>query len=144
MAIDPKLTVQQHANVPLSEVLAATAKLTPIVSGLDMIGGNTDVAHYQYFGAPGTLDKVGIVLDGTLSADATVTVAIDGTPTEPASGVVTVPTAGSGAGVATSYVPTSANELVDGAVVSLTVGGTNATATFADVTLAISYVPAAT
>ena len=141
---DPKDPLQKLANVPLSEILAATAQLTPIVSGVDLIGANTDTAHYYYSGDPGTLNSVAVVLDGTLSADATVTVAIDGTPTEPATGVITVPTAGSGSGVATVYLPTSANELVDGAVVSLLVGGTNATATFGDVTLAISYVPAAT
>ncbi len=56
--------------------------------------------------------------------------------------MITVPTAGSGAGVATTYETSSANELADGDVVSFTVGGANATATFADLTLAISYVPA--
>jgi hypothetical protein len=140
MAVDPSKTVQQHDPVEVSELLAQTSKFSASISGLDMIGANTDFGHHQYFGDPGTLDKVGIVLDGSLSADATVTIEINGTPVEPSSGVVTVAAAGSGAGVSTTYTPTSANELADGDVISCTVGGANATATFSDVSMLISYV----
>lgn len=147
MAVDPALTVQQHDNVPVSEILGTTAKFSVVLAGLDMIGANADTAYYVYRGDAGTLDAVDLVLGGTLSADATVTVAINGTPvpgTNMPAGVLTVPSAGSGAGVLTSGTPTSANALADGDIVSLLVGGTNITATFADVSLAISYVPAAT
>lgn len=147
MAIDPRKTSQQHANVNLSEIVAVTAKLAPAISGIDMIGANADTAYFVYRGDPGTLDAVDIVLGKAIDVAATVTVKIGGVAvpgTGMPAGVITIPFAGSGPGVRASGIPTSANALADESVISLTVGGGNTLVAFADATLSISYTPAAT
>jgi len=143
MAVDPKKTIQQHEDVPLSEILAKTAKVSPVISGLDMIGANTDVVYYTHLLAAGTLDAVALTLDGAIDVDATITISIEGVAPEPTAGVITFPAIGSAAGVTVTYTPTSGNEIATGARIGLTVGGGNTLATFADVTLLVSYTPVA-
>ena len=146
MAIDPKLTVQQHDNVPLAEVLASTAKLARDLSGLDLIGANADVVTMTYRGAPATLTNVDVTIGGALDASATVTVSIEGTnpsgPSLPA-GVLTIPSVGSGPSDTYSVAPDTDTAVVDGNRISFTVGGANTNAVFADVSVALDYAPAA-
>jgi len=149
MAINPDQTVQQHDNVPMSEIFAATAKIARDLSGLDLIGANADVVTMTYRGAPATLTNVDVTLGGAIDVDATVTVSIEGTnPSGPApafpAGVLTIPAAGSAAGNTYSAAPDTDNAVVDGNRISFTVGGGNTLATFADVSIALDFAPVAT
>lgn len=148
MAIDPAKTVQQHDTEPMSEVFGATAKLARDLTGLDLIGANADVVYMTYRGAPATLTNVDVTIGGTIDAPATVTVSIGGTnPSGPApafpAGVLTIPSVGSLAGNIYSAAPDTDTAIADGDQISLTVGGTNTLAIFADVSIAMTYAPEA-
>ncbi len=85
---------------------------------------------------PGRIRKIWSVTDGVLTTgNATITAAINGVAVT--NGVVTITQAGSAAGDVDFAVPTAANLVAAGDVISLTVGGTNATATPATVILEI-------
>ena len=57
--------------------------------------------------------------------------------------MLTIPSAASAAGNTYSAAPDTDNDVVDGDRISLTVGGSNTLAVFADVSLAIDYTPVA-
>jgi hypothetical protein len=79
----------------------------------------------------GRVVKIWSVTEGVLTTgDATLTGKIDGVAIT--TGVVTITQAGSAAGDKDSCVPTAANVVAVGAELSLTVGGTNASATVAN------------
>ena len=78
----------------------------------------------------GKITKITDTLDGVITTgSATLTAAIAGSPVT--GGVVTHVVAGSGAGVSASAAPTGQNTVAAGQNISLTVGGTNASATAA-------------
>lgn len=79
----------------------------------------------------GRVVKIWSVINGVLTTgDATLTAKIDGAAIT--TGVITITQAGSAAGDKDSCVPTAANVVTVGGELSLTVGGTNATATVAN------------
>lgn len=79
----------------------------------------------------GRVVKIWSVTEGVLTTgDATLTAKIDGGAIT--TGVITITQAGSAAGDKDSAVPTAANVVPAGGELSLTVGGTNATATVAN------------
>lgn len=79
----------------------------------------------------GRVVKIWSVIEGVLTtADATLTAKIDGVAIT--TGVITITQAGSAAGDKDSCVPSAANIVAVGGELSLTVGGTNATATVAN------------
>ena len=85
----------------------------------------------------GKVTKITSVLDGVLTTGpATLTGDIAGTPIT--GGVVNHIVAGSAAGVVASATPTAANSVTAGQDISVTVGGTNATASAAMVVVEIS------
>ncbi|WP_054310507.1 hypothetical protein [Mesorhizobium sp. 1M-11] len=85
----------------------------------------------------GRIVRLRSVIDGVLTTgDATITAAINGV--EVTDGVITITQAGSAAGDVDEAVPTALNEVEPGDVISLTVGGTNATATPATVVVEIA------
>lgn len=85
----------------------------------------------------GRITKLRSVIDGVLTTgDATITAAINGAAVT--NGVITITQAGSAAGDVDVATPTALNEVNVGDVISLTVGGTNATATPATVGIEIA------
>lgn len=143
MAIDPTNTLQEHANVPLSEVLAATAKTSVVLGGLDLIATNTDVVRYVHHGADATVDIIYTSIDLALTVgDATVTASIDGVAVT--GGVVTITQAGSAPGDVDSATPTALNTITEGQTLELTAGDSNTAAAFADASVHLTYTPVAT
>lgn len=85
----------------------------------------------------GRMRKIWSVIDGVLTTgNATVAVAINGVAVT--DGQLTITQAGSAAGDVDSAVPSAANLVAIGDVISFTVGGTNATATPASIALEIA------
>ena len=81
--------------------------------------------------SPAASSKIWSVTEGVLTTgDATITAKINGVAIT--TGVITVTQAGSAAGDKDSCVPTALNVVAVGDELSLTVGGTNATATVAN------------
>lgn len=79
----------------------------------------------------GRLKKISSITEGVLTTgDATLTAKINGVAVT--NGVITITQAGSAAGDKDSATPTAANYVAEGDELSLTVGGTNATATVAN------------
>lgn len=86
----------------------------------------------------GTIKKIWTVINGVLTTgNATLTGSIGATPIT--NGLVTVIQAGSAAGQTFTAVPTAANTVNAGDVISFAVGGTNATASTAELLVEIEY-----
>ncbi|MER9545608.1 hypothetical protein NKI72_26745 [Mesorhizobium sp. M0437] len=93
-----------------------------------LVGANVYRALSPY---PGVVRKIRSVTEGVLTTgDATLTGKIDGVAIT--TGVITIAQAASAAGDKDSCDPTAANYVAAGGELSLTVGGTNATATAAN------------
>lgn len=85
----------------------------------------------------GRIVRLRSVIDGVLTTgDATITAAINGVAVT--DGVITITQAGSAAGDTDVAEPSALNEVKPGDMISLTVGGTNATATPATVVIEIA------
>lgn len=139
MALVPELTIQQHDNVPLSELLAAAQDRSVTLSRLDLIGANAQVYAYVHQGADALITSIDSRLTAALAVgDATITAAIDGVAVT--GGVVTITQIGSAPGDLDSATPTALNTITAGQVLTLTVGGTNTAAVFSDVSVALGSV----
>jgi hypothetical protein len=91
-------------------------------------GSNT---YYAVTPVAGRVTKIWSIIEGVLTTgDATLTAKINGTGIT--TGVLTITQSGSAAGDVDSAVPTALNVVAAGDKLSLTVGGSNATATEAD------------
>lgn len=92
-----------------------------------------------YFVAPvaGTITAAYTATSGVLTTgDATITLAIGATPVT--NGVITITQSGSAAGDIDTCTPTAANTVAAGNMIKATVGGTNATASSANLYIVIS------
>jgi hypothetical protein len=107
------------------------------VGRLDMINANGDILRYVHRGASLTLTSIDSALTAAIDVDATITAAIDGVPVT--NGEVSVAAAGSAAGTLDQAVPTAANVLAAGSVLTLAIGGGNTLASFADVAIYGTY-----
>jgi hypothetical protein len=102
----------------------------------DLIGASAKVYRWVATVA-GDITRLFSVIDGALTTgDATLTLKINGVAVT--TGVITVTQAGSAAGDVDSCAPTAARTVAIGDVVSLTVGGTNDAAKFANATAEIT------
>lgn len=112
----------------LAAYLAGRRFLVP-VRVATLVGANVYRALSPF---AGRVVKIWSVIEGVLTTgDATLTAKINGAAI--ITGVITITQAGSAAGDKDSCVPTAANVVAEGDELSLTVGGTNATATVANV-----------
>ena len=107
------------------------------VGRLDMINANGGVLRYVHRGADLTLLSIDSALTAAIDVDATITAAIDGVPVT--TGVISVTAAGSAAGTLDQAVPSGANVMIAGSVLTLTIGGGNTLASFADVAIYGTY-----
>lgn len=127
----------QGEGVPLYELLntlQTASRMTVVFSRVDLIAANAAVYYYVHRGPDATIDSIDSGLTGALAVgDATITAAINAVAVT--GGVVTITQAGSGAGDVDQAVPSAANVLSAGDVLTLTVGGANTAAEFADVTV---------
>ncbi|MDP3875855.1 MAG: hypothetical protein Q8Q50_02630 [Methylobacter sp.] len=111
-------------------------KIVMTLHDIDLIGANTEVKRIVSPVA-GTIDKIYSVIDGALTTgDATLTAKIGAVAVT--TGAITVTQAGSAAGDVDSVTPSAAKTVAVGNVISITVGGTNDAAKFANVTLLIT------
>jgi hypothetical protein len=111
----------------LASYLLSRRRFVP-VRVATLVGANV---YRQLSIVAGRVVKVWSVTEVVLTTgDATLTAKIDGVAIT--SGVITITQAASAAGDKDSCVPTAANVVAVGAELSLTVGGTNATATVAN------------
>jgi hypothetical protein len=125
----------------LSEVTPATARAN---LGANLVALEIDVATLVGTGVyrvvspvAGTITKIKSVIDGILTTgDATLTAKIGATPVT--TGVITITESGSAAGDVDYCAPNGARTVVENDVISVTVGGTNATASGAKVTILIA------
>lgn len=131
----------------LSDVaLAATARANLVanrkslsIPRVDLIGATAAVYRYvNNSGIAQTILSIASAITGALAVgDATITASIGGVPVT--TGVITITQAASAAGDVDSTIPSAANVIGIGAVLELTVGGTNTAAEFADVSVELSY-----
>lgn len=115
------------AEEALADYLANRRVFVP-VRVATLVGANVYRALSIY---AGRVVKVWSVIEGVLTTgDATLTAKIDGAAIT--AGLITITQAGSAAGDKDSCVPTALNVVAVGSELSLTVGGSNATATVAN------------
>ena len=100
---------------------------------LDMIAANAGVLRYVHRGPSLSITSIDSALTAAIDVDATITAAINGTPIT--GGVVSVTAAGSAAGTLDQALPSAANVLAAGQVLTLTIGGGNTLASFADLAI---------
>ena len=106
----------------MSDLTATAAELNEQVLTLDIADGSAEAVYYLISPHAGTITKIWTVTDGAVStADITITAAIGATPVT--DGVVTIATAGSGAGDIDSATPSAANVLTAGQAINFTVTG---------------------
>lgn len=111
-------------------------KIVMSIHDIDLVGANTEVKRIVSPVA-GTIDKIYSVINGALTTgDATLTAKIGAVAVT--NGAITVAQAASAAGDVDSATPTAAKTVAVGDVISITVGGTNDAAKFANVTLLIT------
>lgn len=104
----------------------------------DLIGASALVYRYVHRGPDATIAWISTALSGALTTgDATLTAAINGTPVT--TGVVTITQSASAAGDIDGVQPTALNVIATGQVLTLTVGGTNDAARFADFVVHFTY-----
>lgn len=105
----------------------------------DNVGANALVHRYVHSGPPATIRSIRTITDRALTTgDETITAAINGNAVT--GGVVTITQSGSAAGDIDLAEPSAANVLEEGDVLTLTVGGTQAsTALRVDVTVELAY-----
>ena len=136
MALDPSLTIQQHDNVLLSELLAAAQDRAVTFTHVDLIAANAEVYAYVHRGVDALVTWIDTRLTAALATgDATITAEIDGAAVT--GGVVTITQAASAPGDIDNAQPTALNTITSGQVLTLTVGGANTAAVFADVSVAL-------
>lgn len=108
-----------------------------------VFGGSIDISapgNVAYFSYPRAGTIVGIsaaTQDAITVGNATLTAAINATPVT--NGVVTLPLAGTVDGDIGFATPTAANVIALNDILSVTIGGTNGTATTANVSFTLSY-----
>ncbi len=94
--------------------------------------------YYAVSPLAGTISKIYSIIEGALTVgNATLTGKIGATPIT--NGAITITQAGSAAGDVDSATPSAANTVTAGSVISVTVGGTNETASKARVLIEITY-----
>jgi hypothetical protein len=109
-----------------------------LAPSLDLIGANAAQFRYVHSGPDATINHIRSVLSGALTTgNATITASIDGVAVT--NGVVTITQAGSAEDDVDAANPSAANVISEGEVLTLTVGGTNDAARFANVTIELSY-----
>lgn len=120
---------------------AAVAGGTNLLFGRidDNVGANAAVMRYVHRGPAATIRSIATIIDRALTTgNETITAAINGNAVT--GGVVTITQSGSAAGDVDIAEPTAANVLEEGDVLTLTVGGTQAsTALRVDVTVELAY-----
>ena len=136
----PERYFDAGSHVPTGELAELLNKARPGYMSVSIRAqlDTTNVYRYVHKGPAATLASLTSVITGALTTgDATATAAIGGTAVT--GGVLTITQASSAAGDIDSVSPTAANALVDGDVLTLTVGGTNDATEFADITVALTY-----
>ena len=103
------------------------------IGRLNMIAAGAGVLRYVHRGPSLTITSIDSALTSAIDVDATITAAINGTPVT--GGVVSVTAAGSAAGTLDQALPSAANVLAAGQVLTLTIGGGNTLASFADLAI---------
>lgn len=104
----------------------------------DLIGASASVYRYVHRGPNATIEWISTAItDALTTGDATLTAAINGTPVT--TGVVTITQSGSAAGDVDGVQPTAQNVIATGQTLTLTVGGTNDAAEFADFVFHFTY-----
>ncbi len=103
------------------------------VGRLNMIAAGAGVLRYVHRGPSLSITSIDSALTAAIDVDATITAAINGTPIT--GGVVSVTAAGSAAGTLDQALPSAANVLAAGQVLTLTIGGGNTLASFADLAI---------
>lgn len=134
-----ELTVSGATQLPAG-TLVGTASPNLITFGGEVPTIQTP-GTIAYFTAPRAGTIVGIAACTQLAittGDATLTAAINGVAIT--TGVITLPLIGTADGDPAYVIPTGANIFVLDDIISITVGGTNATATSANVTFTLQYI----
>ena len=111
-------------------------KVCLAVPDIDLVGGNAQV---KYIVSPvaGDIAAIRSVISGALTTgDATLTVAVNGTPVT--GGAITVTQSGSAAGDVDAVTPSAANTVTVGDVITITVGGTNDATELAQVMMTVT------
>jgi hypothetical protein len=127
--------LEDVANARTARENIGANKTTLAVAVASLVAAGAAVTHFP---APvaGTISQVLASPQAALTTGgATLTLAINGVPVT--NGVVNLPLAASAAGQVSTAAPTAANAVNQGDDISITVGGTNATATGALVTFEI-------
>lgn len=125
--------VMVKLGIGLSGGVNTPPEQTVAVDVLTLVGANV---YRVVSPVNGKIVKIWSVINGVLTTgDATLTAKIGATAIT--TGVLTITQSGSAAGDVDSAVPTALNTVAEGDVVSVTVGGTNATASASKVTFVI-------
>ena len=105
----------------------------------DNVGANALVHRYVHSGPPARISSIRSIIDRALTTgNETITAAINAVAVT--NGVITITQSGSAAGDIDEAIPTAANVLEEGDILTLTVGGTQAsTALRVDVTVELNY-----